>query len=87
MCIRDSVKKGSQVYIEGQLTTRKWKDEKSGLDRYSTEVVLQGFNSSFKILSSKGDQTANLQENTSEKSSLPNDEISSSNDLDDEIPF
>jgi single-strand DNA-binding protein len=48
------VKKGSQVYIEGQLTTRKWRDEKSGLDRYSTEVILQGFNSSFKILSNKG---------------------------------
>ena len=45
--VQQYVKKGSQVYIEGQLTTRKWKDEKSGLDRYSTEVVLQGFNSSF----------------------------------------
>ena len=41
------VKKGSQVYIEGQLSTRKWKDEKSGTDKYSTEIVLQGFNSSF----------------------------------------
>jgi single-strand DNA-binding protein len=44
--VQQYVKKGAQVYIEGQLTTRKWKDEKSGLDRYSTEVVLQGFNSS-----------------------------------------
>ena len=51
--VQQYVKKGTQVYIEGQLTTRKWKDEKSGIDRYSTEVVLQGFNSSFKILSSK----------------------------------
>ena len=42
--VQQYVKKGTQVYIEGQLTTRKWKDEKSGLDRYSTEVVLQGFN-------------------------------------------
>ena len=81
------VKKGAQVYIEGQLTTRKWKDEKSGLDRYSTEVVLQGFNSSFKILSSKNSQIANPQENISEKSSLPKDESTLSNDLDDEIPF
>ena len=81
------VKKGAQVYIEGQLTTRKWKDEKSGLDRYSTEVVLQGFNSSFKILSSKNNQIENLQDNTSKKSSLPNDQTSSPNDLDDEIPF
>ena len=85
--VQQYVKKGAQVYIEGQLTTRKWKDEKSGMDRYSTEIVLQGFNSSFKILSSKNNQIENLQDNTSEKSSLPNDETTPSNDLDDEIPF
>jgi len=85
--VQQYVKKGAQVYIEGQLTTRKWKDEKSGLDRYSTEVVLQGFNSTFKILSSKNSQITSSQENVSEKSSLPNDETNLSNDLDDEIPF
>ena len=85
--VQQYVKKGTQVYIEGQLTTRKWKDEKSGIDRYSTEIVLQGFNSVFKILSSKNSQIENLQDNKAEKSSLPNDESVSSNDLDDEIPF
>jgi single-strand DNA-binding protein len=85
--VQQYVKKGAQVYIEGQLTTRKWKDEKSGLDKYSTEVVLQGFNSSFKILSSKNNQIESLQESSSEKSSLPNDQSIPSNDLDDEIPF
>ena len=85
--VQQYVKKGAQVYIEGQLTTRKWKDEKAGVDRYSTEVVLQGFNSSFKILSSKNSQIENLQDNTSEKSSLPSEEKAPSNDLDDEIPF
>jgi len=85
--VQKYVKKGAQVYIEGQLTTRKWKDEKSGLDRYSTEVVLQGFNSSFKILSSKNNQIENLQDSKSEKSSLPDDKGATSNDLDDEIPF
>ena len=85
--VQQYVKKGAQVYIEGQLTTRKWKDEKSGLDRYSTEVVLQGFNSSFKILSSKNNQITNQQDNNTEKSSLPNEQNTSSNDLDDEIPF
>ena len=85
--VQQYVKKGAQVYIEGQLTTRKWKDEKSGLDRYSTEVVLQGFNSSFKILSSKNSQIENIQENDTEKSSLPNDKNIPTNDLDDEIPF
>ena len=85
--VQQYVKKGAQVYIEGQLTTRKWKDEKAGIDRYSTEVVLQGFNSSFKILSSKNAQIENIKENNTEKSSLPNDENTPSNDLDDEIPF
>ena len=85
--VQQYVKKGAQVYIEGQLTTRKWKDEKSGLDRYSTEVVLQGFNSSFKILSSRNSQIENIQENNTEKSSLPSDDNIPSNDLDDEIPF
>jgi len=85
--VQQYVKKGAQVYIEGQLTTRKWKDEKSGLDRYSTEVILQGFNSTFKILSSKSNQIENIQESKTEKSSLPNDENIPSNDLDDEIPF
>ena len=43
------LKKGSKVYIEGQLQTRKWQDQ-SGQDRYSTEVVLQGFNSQLTML-------------------------------------
>ena len=85
--VQQYVKKGSQVYIEGQLTTRKWKDEKAGVDRYSTEVVLQGFNSSFKILSSKNSQIENSPETSVEKSSLPSDENVPSSDLDDEIPF
>ncbi len=43
------LKKGSKVYLEGQLQTRKWQDQ-SGQDRYSTEVVLQGFNSTLTML-------------------------------------
>ena len=85
--VQQYVKKGALVYIKGQLTTRKWKDEKSGTDRYSTEVVLQGFNSSFKILSSKNNQVDSLQDARVGKSSLPNDENIPSSDLDDEIPF
>ena len=85
--IKQYVKKGTQVYIEGQLTTRKWKDEKSGLDRYSTEIILQGFNSTFTILSSKNSQISNTQEKEESKSSLPSEENVTPNDLDDEIPF
>src|SRR5512143_1896637 len=47
--IEQYVKKGAKVYIEGALQTRKWQD-KDGQDRYSTEVVLQGFNSQLTML-------------------------------------
>lgn len=47
------LRKGSKVYLEGQLQTRKWQD-KDGNDRYSTEVVLQGFNSNLTMLDSRG---------------------------------
>ncbi|MDF5280337.1 single-stranded DNA-binding protein [Vibrio parahaemolyticus] len=43
------LRKGSQVYVEGQLQTRKWQDQ-SGQDRYSTEVVVQGFNGVMQML-------------------------------------
>ncbi|NIJ65774.1 single-strand DNA-binding protein [Sphingomonas leidyi] len=43
------LRKGSKVYIEGALTTRKWQDQ-NGQDRYSTEIVLQGFNSVLTML-------------------------------------
>ena len=85
--VQQYVKKGAQVYIEGQLTTRKWKDEKTGTDRYSTEIILQGFNSSFKILSSKNNQIDNIKDTQFEKSALPSDDSVPSADLDDEIPF
>ena len=48
------LRKGSKVYIEGQLQTRKWQDQ-SGQDRYSTEVVLQGFNGSLTMLDGRGE--------------------------------
>ncbi len=48
------LKKGSTVYVEGQLQTRKWQDQ-NGQDRYSTEVVLQGFNSTLTMLGGRGE--------------------------------
>ncbi len=48
------LRKGSKVYVEGQLQTRKWQDQ-SGNDRYSTEVVLQGFNGTLVMLDSRGE--------------------------------
>ena len=85
--VQQYLKKGANIYIEGQLSTRKWKDEKSGQDKYSTEIVLQGYNSSLTMLGGKTNSNNNS-EVSQQKSSLPNDQISQeSPDLDDEIPF
>jgi single-strand DNA-binding protein len=48
------LRKGSKVYLEGQLQTRKWQDQ-SGADKYSTEIVLQRFNSTMVLLDSRGE--------------------------------
>ena len=82
--VQQYLKKGAQIYIEGQLTTRKWKDEKSGQDKYSTEIVLQGYNSSLTMLG--GGNSNNL---TQQETKQNFDEMSQSNknDLDDDIPF
>jgi single-strand DNA-binding protein len=48
------LRKGSKVYLEGQLQTRKWQDQ-SGQDKYSTEIVLQGFNSNLTLLDGRGE--------------------------------
>ena len=85
--VQQYLKKGANIYVEGQLSTRKWKDEKSGHDKYSTEIVLQGYNSSLTMLGGKNNSN-NTSEVSQQKSSLPNDQISQENpDLDDEIPF
>ena len=82
--VKQYLKKGAQIYVEGQISTRKWKDEASGQDKYSTEVVIQGFNSSLTMLGgntmSDNQNTQNLK-NPDEGSQVPD------NDLDDEIPF
>jgi single-strand DNA-binding protein len=81
------LKKGANIYLEGALSTRKWKDEATGQDKYSTEVVLQGYNSSLTMLDGRNKSgDSNLV--TDNKSALPNDDFQpSNNDLDDEIPF
>lgn len=56
------LRKGSQVYIEGQLQTRKWQDN-NGQDRYTTEVVVQGFNGVMQMLGGKQQQSSPQQQN------------------------
>jgi single-strand DNA-binding protein len=76
--IKNYVKKGTKVYIEGSLQTRKWTDN-NNQERYTTEVVLQQFNSSLILLSGKNDTANSLSESESSNMSI--------DDLDDEIPF
>ena len=77
---------GAQVYIEGQLSTRKWKDEQTGQDKYSTEIVLQGYNSTLTMLGGSGSN--NLTSSSSNKNNdFDQTNQQSSSDLDDEIPF
>ena len=86
--VQQYVKKGANVYVEGQLSTRKWKDESTGQDKYSTEVVLQGYNSSLTMLDSRNSTDSNSSLVSENKSTLPNDNLNQENsDLDDEIPF
>ena len=82
--VQQYLKKGSQVYIEGQLSTRKWKDEQSGIDKYSTEVIIQGFNSSLTML---GGRSVTENDNQSIASSSKETASTSPDELDDEIPF
>ena len=85
--VQQYLKKGAQIYVEGQLSTRKWKDEQSGQDKYSTEIIIQGFNSSLTMLGGGGRGVQN--ESTSKSISKNSDDVSQmeQNDLDDEIPF
>lgn len=85
------LKKGSKVFVEGQLQTRKWQDQ-SGADRYSTEVVLRGFNGSLTMLDGKreggasgGSGGGNWSQNSS--SSGTGGGSNMADDLDDDIPF
>ena len=84
--VQKYLKKGSQVYIEGQLSTRKWKDEQSGQDKYSTEIIIQGYNSSLTMLGSSSNLQNDNISKASKQSSNDTNQIQQ-DDLDDDIPF
>jgi len=93
------LKKGAKVYIEGQLQTRKWTDQ-SGVEKYSTEVVLQGFNSTLTMLDGRsggggsfgGDESGGGDFGVGGPSSAPPRRAVAAgggrnSDMDDDIPF
>ena len=78
------LKKGSKVYIEGALQTRKWQDQ-SGQDRYSTEVVLQRFRGELTLLDRAGSSSSDAGSDESREFGSPGPTFRG--DMDDEIPF
>ena len=82
--VQQYLKKGAQVYVEGQLSTRKWKDEQSGQDKYSTEILIQGYNSSLTMLGGGNQNNIGSQDN---KNNFDDSPAPNQNDLDDDIPF
>ena len=94
--IENYVKKGSQVYLEGQLRTNKYTDQ-AGIEKFSTEVHLTNYNSEFKMLDSKNDNPSfnspndnpslnspNVENSTHHKS---NDKTPEAFDIEDDVPF
>ena len=83
------LKKGSTVYLEGQLQTRKWTDQQSGQEKYTTEVVLQRYRGELTLLGSRTENQISNDQQSAEIDQINNismsDDIAS--DLDDEIPF
>lgn len=87
------LKKGSKVYVEGQLETRKWQDQ-SGQDRYATEVVLRGFNGTLQMLDGRSSEGGGRDQgsyggggDTYRDSSASSPSDGGRSEYDDEIPF
>lgn len=74
------VKKGSKVYVEGQLQTRKWTDQ-SGVERYTTEILLSRFRGELHLLDSRGSDASEQPQDSY------NDMPSLSDSIDDDVPF
>ena len=89
--VEQYVKKGSQIYVEGELQTRKWQDQ-DGKDRYTTEVVLQNYTGNLTLLGSRNQSDAIENQSSSNNNNSVSDDSfgdmnSDSSDLDEDIPF
>ena len=83
------LKKGSLIYIEGQISTRKYTDQ-SGIEKYITEIVLQGYNCQLTMIDNRSVNSENLSspsiDNTLDKKESVDDSLQGI-DIDDEVPF
>ena len=91
--IEKYIHKGSKIHVEGQLETRKYTDEASGVEKYITEVVLKPFRGDLTILDSKSENNQNSQETITEDKEIKDQKSNKSSvnelatELDDDIPF
>ena len=84
--VKNYIKKGSKLYIEGQLQTRKWTDN-NGVDKYTTEIVLQNFNSSLQMLDNRSNPDNDFSASPTTEDSKKTNNETFAEELDDEIPF
>jgi single-strand DNA-binding protein len=89
--VKNYVKKGTKIYIEGALQTRKWTDN-NGVDKYTTEIILQNFNSTLQILNRVDDNNhspsyVDNQNNNSDPVASTINNSATKVIIDDEIPF
>ena len=86
--VENYVKKGSKIYVEGELQTRKWQDQ-DGNDRYTTEVILQGYNCNLTLLDSRNNtnQSSEITEESSIADEKTESQTSDSEDPEEDIPF
>ena len=83
--VQKYLKKGAQVYVEGQISTTKYTDN-NGQEKFSTQIVLQGYNSTLTMLGGSNKSIdSGIDQDTS--SNLPSDENTSKTKIDDEVPF
>ena len=86
--VENYVKKGSKIYVEGELQTRKWQDQ-DGNDKYTTEVILQGYNSNLTLLDSRNNtnQSSEIAQEPSIADEKTESQTSDSEDPEEDIPF
>ena len=85
--VENYVKKGSKIYVEGELQTRKWQDQE-GNDRYTTEIILQGYNCNLTLLDSRNtNQSTETQPETTLTDDSTESKSTDSDDTEEDIPF
>jgi len=84
--VKSCLKKGSKVYVEGSIQTRKWQD-KEGVEKYSTEIVLQNFNGSIVLLDSKDNAEPVSKHSEAKANAYVAERKPVDDTIDDSIPF